>query len=667
MNLNYLTSQTQHSSNSSPSAIALRAATLSYDKSVTTITSPTEDSSNRSATKKVSTASSPIGNVDTGDKGYLPAIQQRKLKDKMQEHQYGPSVSKTPLLQKSSSMVVGDAAAAEFRTRIAKGGTKVGKGDDKPASGTVDTCSRLLRAGVALEEPTLSGDFSPKHSRLPDLSVDSTSLEDISSLKKLFEKGATTCAPKHIRPVSENPSLTAAIIATQLSFSDSTHSSSRGSPILKQSSKPAQGISTPLNFDNRPSSHITAHEHSPVLLDSKQSEMYETSGLSDHKNALLAATLAVEPKIPRTPPKRSQPPRPPPPRRVHDGSKVPNGKTSKIEDNSDALSIDSVKTGFSKYDTARPSVSLQPSLSHSTISPIPKRRLSLGNIPHQMAGGKSLVVVSAATLSTASPYIVPVRGSCHQPLPLSQHFTGDSVIAASLAPSHVNSPAPRKRPAPPAPRRSRRKSLPSLPKTGFRETMRKPRPYSPAEASPQRKMPNIVKHRPHKHSEGERRRWRHFITDVERRRYEGLWAANKGLLLATCDSKSKGPSPYSLSLQRRKSHEPNSFQSQHVWSSTPDYTEDLSDCVHSLVARDIWTRSRLPLNHLADIWDLVDRGMKGRLSRDEFIVGTWLIDQSLKGRKLPLNIPDEVWQSVRRLGVKIPSPGCKSTTYSKGH
>ncbi|KAH0602622.1 uncharacterized protein H6S33_008272 [Morchella sextelata] len=304
----------------------------------------------------------------------------------MQEHQYGPPVSKTPLLQKSSSMVVGDAAAAEFRTRIAKGGTTVGKGDDKPATGTVNTCSRLLRDGVSLEEysPALSVDVSPKHSRLPDISsqgVDSTSLEDISSLKNLFEKGATICAPKPIRPVSENPSLTAAIIATQLSSSNSTHSSSRGSPILKQSSKPAQGISTPLNFDNRPSSHITAHEPSPFLLDSKQSEMHETSGLSDHKNALLAATLAAKGKIPRTPPKKSQPPRPPPPRRAHDSLKVPNGKTLKIEDNSDALSIDSVKTGFSKYDTARSSVSLQPSLSHSTISPIPKRRLSLGNIP----------------------------------------------------------------------------------------------------------------------------------------------------------------------------------------------------------------------------------------------------------------------------------------------
>ncbi|KAI5840232.1 hypothetical protein DFP73DRAFT_559260 [Morchella snyderi] len=666
MNINQCpTSQTQHSN---PSAVALTAATLSFDKSVTAITSLTEDSSNRSTTKKgcvinkISTASSPIGKVYTGDKGRLPAIQQGKWKDKMQEHQYGPSVFKSPLLQKSSSMVVGDAAAAEFRTQTAKSGTKVGKGDDKPATDTVNTCSRLLRDGVALEEysPALSVRVSPKHSRLPDISsqgVDSTSLEDISSLKNLFENGATICAPKPDRTVSENPSLTAAIIATQLS-SNSTHNSSRGSPNLKQSSKPAQGISTPLNFDSRPSSHSTAHEPSTVLLDLKQSEMHKTSVLSNHKNALFAATLAVKPKIPRTPSKNSQPSRPPPPRRAHDSLQVPNGKPLKIGDNSDTLSIDSVETGFSKYDTARSSVPLQPSLSHSTIFPIPKRRLSLGNIPHQMAGGKSFVVMPTATLSPASTRIPPVRGSCRQPLPLSQHLSEDSVIAASLASSRVNSPAPRKPPAPPAPRRGRRKSVPSPAKTGFMETMRKPK-SSPAEASPQRMMPNLVKLHPHKHSEGGRRRWRHFITDVERKRYEGLWAANKGLLLTKCGSKSKGPSPYSLGLQETKSHEPHSFQLHHVWSSTPDCTEDLSDCVHSLIARDIWTRSRLPLSRLADIWDLVDRGMKSRLSRDEFVVGTWLIDQSLKGRKLPLSVQDEVWQSVRRLGVEIPSSGCK--------
>lgn len=161
-----------------------------------------------------------------------------------------------------------------------------------------------------------------------------------------------------------------------------------------------------------------------------------------------------------------------------------------------------------------------------------------------------------------------------------------------------------------------------------------------------------MKHHPHKHSEGERRRWRHFITESERKRYEGLWAANKGLLLIDLEPDRLGVA--TPSAVGAKSYGPHNFQQQqHVWSSTPDYTELLADCVDSLVARDIWSRSRLPFDHLADVWDLVDRGEKGRLSRDEFVVGTWLVDQSLKGRRLPTSVQDEVWQSVRRLGVKI--------------
>jgi hypothetical protein len=48
--------------------------------------------------------------------------------------------------------------------------------------------------------------------------------------------------------------------------------------------------------------------------------------------------------------------------------------------------------------------------------------------------------------------------------------------------------------------------------------------------------------------------------------------------------------------------------------------------------------------------DLVDRTGKGRLSRTEFVLGMWLIDQSLGGRKLPLfSIPPDAWQSAQRL------------------
>ena len=69
--------------------------------------------------------------------------------------------------------------------------------------------------------------------------------------------------------------------------------------------------------------------------------------------------------------------------------------------------------------------------------------------------------------------------------------------------------------------------------------------------------------------------------------------------------------------------------------------------VLNLVVRDIWSRSRLPVEDLEEVWDLVDRRGNGMLQRDEFVVGMWLIDQKLKGRKLPWKVSDSVWSSLR--------------------
>ena len=48
----------------------------------------------------------------------------------------------------------------------------------------------------------------------------------------------------------------------------------------------------------------------------------------------------------------------------------------------------------------------------------------------------------------------------------------------------------------------------------------------------------------------------------------------------------------------------------------------------------------------------------GLLVREEFVVGMWLIDQQLKGHKLPVKVPDSVWDSVRHVaGIKILAKG----------
>ena len=102
-----------------------------------------------------------------------------------------------------------------------------------------------------------------------------------------------------------------------------------------------------------------------------------------------------------------------------------------------------------------------------------------------------------------------------------------------------------------------------------------------------------------------------------------------------------------------------------------------ADLVSGIVVRDIWARSRLPVDELAEVWDLVvdhrsrgggaggggargssdeDRGGGTRLrdralDRTEFVVGMWLVDQRLRGRKIPPKVSDSVWGSARGGGV----------------
>lgn len=679
-------------SNSSPNAAALRAATLSFGKKLPP-----------NIRNSVNKPSSPAGRENTGD--YSPPLvaQQSLLKERA-------STPKGSSPSRSSPTVATDPATGIPGCSLENGHNKADEGEDQefvPVRGTVDAQRRLFHGGDARQDdsplpitPTRLFKVSPTPSTKSS-GVDATSLDDISSLKASFEKSVlgqpptarstrsiipSIHAPKPIWPVA-SPSLTAAILATQLPPSNSGQTLRRGSPILKPSSTTAQKGSAQKNHYNRigfpgslpelslPLSHdglrvsrvgiSSSHSREPTPL--------KASTISDHNNALLAATLASKPKGLPSPQTKIQPPKLPPPRRAQTGLQqaatvTPIGRALDLEDDSDYLPIDSGTTGYSKYNTARLSTSpgvdrlstsaiSTPNLSSSPAPPPPRRRQSIEQLSQQSTDDRSSAALTAAVFSASSSRKVspsPAHSShnLQQASLLPRHMTGDSVRAASLAPSRVASPAPKPLPIPPAPRRGRRKSLPPPPKPGLRETMRKPSKTTAKDTSPSRRKPHLVKHHPHKHSEGGRRRWRHFVTESERRRYEGLWAANRGVLLAHANTGlttiNIPPSP------RMKSHGPHNFQQQqHVWSSTPNYTELLADCIDSLIARDIWARSRLPFDHLADVWDLVDRGEKGRLSRDEFVVGTWLVDQSLKGRKLPSKVQDEVWQSVRRLGVQI--------------
>ncbi|KAJ6260475.1 hypothetical protein Dda_4701 [Drechslerella dactyloides] len=199
--------------------------------------------------------------------------------------------------------------------------------------------------------------------------------------------------------------------------------------------------------------------------------------------------------------------------------------------------------------------------------------------------------------------------------------TGDSLhharLASSLASSRAGSPV-KSNPLP----------LPPRPSTGMRTTMRSPDKSQERDASPQKKSHLLGKKHPNKHHEGSRKRWREFVTEKERKRYEGLWAANRGLHLT-----------------------------DKMFDGRPDAVGKKlhQEAVCALVVKDLWSRSRLPLDILEQIWELVDRGPRPKwwLTRDEFIMGLWLIDQSLKGRKLPGKVQDGTWESVRRMGIVL--------------
>lgn len=175
------------------------------------------------------------------------------------------------------------------------------------------------------------------------------------------------------------------------------------------------------------------------------------------------------------------------------------------------------------------------------------------------------------------------------------------------------------------------------PAKGMRTTMRKP-PKEVEEGDQRSTRRKIIKKHPNKHHEGDRKRWRDAVTDRERKRYEAVWASNKGLFL-------NGKIPVVVG-QASGSPSDSSGISRNMGNP--------ADCVCNIVVRDIWSRSRLGDDVLYEVWELVDRSGRGYLSREEFVAGLWLIDQRLKGRKLPIRVGESVWASLGGLGgVKV--------------
>ncbi|KAF9585364.1 hypothetical protein BGW38_002703 [Lunasporangiospora selenospora] len=63
----------------------------------------------------------------------------------------------------------------------------------------------------------------------------------------------------------------------------------------------------------------------------------------------------------------------------------------------------------------------------------------------------------------------------------------------------------------------------------------------------------------------------------------------------------------------------------------------------------IFVRSRLDSKTLAQIWNMVDVDNTGRLTKAQFCMGLYLIDERLSSGLIPLEVSDELWVSVMQL------------------
>lgn len=458
----------------------------------------------------------------------------------------------------------------------------------------------LLATSRATPTRIVSGSSTPRSLRpsplqsLEDLNAART-MEDIpaadtTSLVKLFESKEKNIAPvtHSVRHVTKPPPMT-----------------------MTPTTKPPSTRSV--------SSAITPQAEPQIR--ANRARTLESSAKALNAGAAAAATNLAEPatrkSLASTTSARSAP-EPPPPRRSGkrpsvDGSKESTGNTASTEE-------------FLNDAAAK----LQPRSGRPTL---PKRRTdsAITSIITKPATTSRPPLASYQSSDKSHPEAPrlsrkPTRRSDTYVPQLTIDSLANAMVASSLASSRA--PSPSKPPPLPLPRRHSKRSLfhhnhsseqasrdTSPFKGGMRQTMRDAKSSSEDEKHRHGKRSHGIKKHPHKHHEGDRKRYRTEIMERERKRYEGVWAANKGLLLPP----------------------------------------DTPHSVCNIIVRDIWKRSRLPNDVLEEVWDLVDTQGVGRLEREEFVVGMWLIDQRLKGNKLPIKVSESVWSSVRRLtGVNMP-------------
>jgi hypothetical protein len=155
-----------------------------------------------------------------------------------------------------------------------------------------------------------------------------------------------------------------------------------------------------------------------------------------------------------------------------------------------------------------------------------------------------------------------------------------------------------------------------------------------------------------------------YLTEQERRRYEGLWVSNRGSYVDSVVVKLAGVNYDKEQNSKLNEEEETSLRAARLSSKVMSGYDDrenlhnlksasIDQLIHGVVVKRIWKRSRLPNQTLKLIWNLVDFRKDGTLNKVEFLVGMWLIDQCLYGRKLPKKVEDSVWESISSIGVNV--------------
>ncbi|EGO57688.1 hypothetical protein NEUTE1DRAFT_146237 [Neurospora tetrasperma FGSC 2508] len=411
--------------------------------------------------------------------------------------------------------------------------------------------------------------------------------------------------------------------------------------------------------DNKPTIRKSSRVVSPSVDQSQTIQQSAETGLGDRHmsrnstssdETFVSASSSPSPR-PQTPTKELERVRP----------RLDRANTSTSSRASRVSTPASVRSPASQ---TRPSPVLRPGTglySYSTgASPTPEMSLdSLTNamIASNLASSRLTALTQTSLESPGLPPVPPPRRGHrhhHLPHPHLRHRTQSPPHARPLIPQRTADSLPVRT----GPSRQTEHTQPA----SLLKTLRAPRSLSDDEDLRLQTHRHRKKHlggKKHAHNEGARRRWRDEMTIRQRRRYEAVWASNRGLFLRPGFA----------------------FEHPENWQPLPPPDDsvgqvDLSraregpeaDLVVNVVVRDIWSRSRLPVDELAEVWELVDRRKCGALDKQEFVVGMWLIDQRLRGRKIPTVVGEGVWESAmdRVLSVNVKAPKAHKGR-TKGH